>query len=788
MEFDGAEGLKQTVPVNVGPIVKQPIEKSTEKTEEISVEGSAQKFSAVADLQAQGAVIADKKRLAEETDKEISIPLQVEETRALVEKEILSSAELSSSKNKAAKLPGGGLKGQKEKLDTKKLEAMVAKMNSAIKTDIDAITEIIKNKGDEFYSNSDILNRNKLILKAYNDLYDRVKNVALGEGNLKSELFEKILSYNKLLGDFTALGQKNKSVHDFAKNTDDEEQRDVGADGKDDLNDKVLKEIEAVDNALLRKYLESKNREEASIVFGFLELSPREKLMAYASIEQEKVKEMNSADILHSQNKYHPNVEKIISKLERYSISKKFRTSTIDVSMLCDAKRSVISARPTIEYAKKMDKKMAEFKDSNDGRLDKLEDYSRMAEIIYRDLRKLSVETMGYKEMEIKERLTKNIASLHKMYQELNLDDVGKEEFDVKVYDDDIDLGLASKTKKTVLASTALKNILAPINALADSKGIALALSGAGAAAAGLSALLLIPAALGYAKDFTNMTSVERGLKFVDIFAGQTSLSFGGLSSVAGGLLGSGLCASVGVGLSLTAGAINLTVGLAEMKGADYQESRLDRAMSGFKRAQKTRDKDDAYNKRQAKYEDNLAKLSSRIITREKVGSSFKMVSATLSMTAGLTSVAPGGAVAGAFMAAGAFSLTILGKITDGIMKKRSYSKAIDEFLGLDELAAEQYPYKSEEKKKDTDAKRSAYKSRMHKEVLALKGYKNSKQYVAAIMKVYANHIYNKLFGADKAEGDERIAYLNYARSINLKVREGKRLPSPDMIFNKLMA
>ena len=151
-----------------------------------------------------------------------------------------------------------------------------------------------------------------------------------------------------------------------------------------------------------------------------------------------------------------------------------------------------------------------------------------------------------------------------------------------------------------------------------------------------------------------------------------------------------------------------------------------------------------------------MQKKLNRDFTAQKVGAGLDMVAGALKVTGGILTLTGAGALAGAIISTAGFVLGWVSTITKWAVKRKNRKKAVDDYIGLDEVmnavkAALGANWKNQIRQYGIKDEK-ALREQVRYELLARIDCRNEESAYNYIVRQYAKMLYRKLFF--KANGD----------------------------------
>ena len=216
---------------------------------------------------------------------------------------------------------------------------------------------------------------------------------------------------------------------------------------------------------------------------------------------------------------------------------------------------------------------------------------------------------------------------------------------------------------------------------------------------------------------------------------------------------------TVGAYASVVTGAIDVGMGITNMVRANNSQKHMSSSVNAYAQRKQQAFQRQGHAEEMSnddRREVNLQKKLNRDFTAQKVGGALDMAAGALKVTGGILTLTGVGALAGAILSTVGFALGWVSTITKWAIKRKNRKKAVDDYIGLDEvmravkdaLGADwknrirQYGIKDEK----------ALREQVRYELLARIDCRNEESAYKYIVRQYAQMLYRKLFF--KANGD----------------------------------
>lgn len=599
------------------------------------------------------------------------------------------------------------------------------------------------------------------------------------------------------------------------------EQGLLGDENALDLDEIQLDQVHAADKWLLTACMKEKGGMENSIVFQFLNRPESERLLAYSLIERGYPKELTPSEILlFNRDYYKPNLDKIIKN--------GFKASEFErvYQQVCQAGK-VMNGLHKIDHA---DEANRDLKTKKDDVTKALEELKKKQD----DYNEANWFTRRFKLKSQVEEAVLNVCKALGAFLETSVRIPGEE-----------DSKLMDYVKNGMMTATGVKTAGGGLGtAFGIAKG-SVGWAGTAQAATGIATNVLgsvlgcvsfVTAVLGIVMSYKNFTKLSKmaqaGLALDWINQVAISPSSAVASSVTGAMFAAGAAGQTAVaataGVGVVAGLIGTAVGGYKFVNAAIEGEKGVRAREKLNAAYEKKWETPDYgssvmneillhpryilgpseeDKQQNRFENDIFKIQERIKDRETHTAGHQVLGGLCAMAACACLLQQNYIMATAFGVAG-LGIAVYSLVTSRKRKKEEYTKAIDDYLNLDEMVRKRLgdiqekirtlPEKEQKEKTSELLSRKAQKrirDQLRKDMMALMGYTSEKSMYLDIMQSYADYIYQKLNPVMKYvptmdlipdEIDEAEPFIELVKSLGLKYDARKGLPTNQMIFAKL--
>ena len=220
-----------------------------------------------------------------------------------------------------------------------------------------------------------------------------------------------------------------------------------------------------------------------------------------------------------------------------------------------------------------------------------------------------------------------------------------------------------------------------------------------------------------------------------------------------------GITKTVGAYASVVTGAIDVGMGITNMVRAGNSQKHMSSSINAYTQRKQQAFQQQGHAEEMSnddRREVNLQKKLNRDFTAQKVGAGLDMVAGALKVTGGILTLTGAGALAGAIISTAGFVLGWVSTITKWAVKRKNRKKAVDDYIGLDEVmnavkAALGANWKNQIRQYGIKDEK-ALREQVRYELLARIDCRNEESAYNYIVWQYAKMLYRKLFF--KANGD----------------------------------
>ncbi|MBQ9437670.1 MAG: hypothetical protein IJU50_05010, partial [Lachnospiraceae bacterium] len=242
-------------------------------------------------------------------------------------------------------------------------------------------------------------------------------------------------------------------------------------------------------------------------------------------------------------------------------------------------------------------------------------------------------------------------------------------------------------------------------------------------------------------------------------------------------------------GLSIASVAISGTISVT--KGAQYLNMRSHRkdAQSYFeekhkrKSAQVPGSEAERKQKRQEKFEKGMLRLAGDLAVKARQTAILHLTSTTISV---LSLTLPGVGAPIAAAVGGVFS--VVTSILEAWRQGKIADSTFDFYFSIDSILEQVLQIRNKGLAVAfQDTPKGEIRERLRPRVAAAAGFSDRFAAQTHIARKYSDYLYERLFGQDQVQGDERDAYVELVKAMGMSYDEKKRRPEKKIIFKKML-